>query len=89
MALGPNDGGRNSFCTCPRCMALDSARGRKVLLWDFAKGTHGEFEHVSLTDRTVFFWNTVAEQVATARTRTLRHSRVQSVAMTPTTPINS
>jgi hypothetical protein len=64
VALGPNDGGRPSFCTCPKCEALDSPKGRKVLLWDFSKGAHREFEHVSLTDRTVYFWNAIAEQVA-------------------------
>src|SRR5262249_29972273 len=28
VALGPNDGGRLSFCTCPKCEALDAAKGR-------------------------------------------------------------
>ncbi len=62
--LGPNDGGRTTFCTCPKCEALDSAKGRKVLLWDFSKDTRRDFEHVSLTDRMVYFWNAIAEQVA-------------------------
>jgi hypothetical protein len=66
VALGPNDGGLASFCTCPRCEALDSPRGRKVMLWDFSKGTRRDFEHVSLTDRMVYFWNAVAEKVAKA-----------------------
>lgn len=64
VALGPNDGGRTSFCTCPKCEALDSPKGRKVLLWDFTKSSQRDFEHVSLTDRMVFFWNAIAEQVA-------------------------
>jgi hypothetical protein len=64
VALGPNDGGRTSFCTCPKCEALDSPKGRKIMLWDFTKGKQREFEHVSLTDRTVFFWNAIAEKVA-------------------------
>jgi len=64
VALGPNDGGRPSFCTCPKCEGLDSPKGRKVMLWDFSKGKQREFEHVSLTDRTVFFWNAIAEKVA-------------------------
>jgi hypothetical protein len=64
VALGPNDGGRPSFCTCPKCEALDDPRGRKVLLWDFSKGARRDFEHVSLTDRVVYFWNAVAERVA-------------------------
>ncbi len=66
VALGPNDGGRSSFCTCAKCEALDSPRGRKVLLWDFSKGTRRDFEHVSLTDRMVYFWNAIAERVAKA-----------------------
>src|SRR5262245_58476599 len=64
VAVGPNDGGRSSFCTCPKCEALDSPKGRKVLLWDFTKGTQRDKEHVSLTDRMVYFWNGIAEQVA-------------------------
>jgi hypothetical protein len=64
VALGPNDGGRTAFCTCPKCAALDSPRGRKVLLWDFSKGSRRDIEHVSLTDRMVYFWNAIAERVA-------------------------
>ncbi len=64
VSIAPNDGGRPSFCTCPRCEALDCARGPKVLLWDFTKGDRRDFEHVSLTDRMVSFWNAIAEQVA-------------------------
>jgi hypothetical protein len=66
VSIAPNDGGRPSFCTCPRCEALDSAKGRKVLLWDFSKGDRRDFEHVSLTDRMAYFWNAVAERVAKA-----------------------
>jgi len=64
VSVGPNDGGRASFCTCPKCEALDSPRGRKVMLWDFTRGSLREFDHVSLTDRMVYFWNGIAEQVA-------------------------
>jgi len=64
VSIAPNDGGRPGFCTCPRCEALDAAKGRKVLLWDFSKGNRRDFEHVSLTDRMVAFWNAVAEKVA-------------------------
>jgi hypothetical protein len=63
VSIAPNDGGRPSFCTCPKCEALDSAKGRKVQLWDFSKGARRDFEHVSLTDRMVSFWNAIAEQV--------------------------
>lgn len=64
VGIGPNDGGRPAFCSCPKCEALDAAKGRKVMLWDFNKGTRRDFEHVSLTDRMVFFWNAIAERVA-------------------------
>ncbi len=64
VSIGPNDGGRAAFCTCPKCEALDAAKGRKVLLWDFSKGTRRDFEHVSMTDRMVSFWNAIAEKVA-------------------------
>jgi hypothetical protein len=63
VSIAPNDGGRPAFCTCPKCQALDSAKGRKVLLWDFSKGSRRDFEHVSLTDRMVYFWNAIAERV--------------------------
>ena len=66
VSIAPNDGGRPTFCACPKCEALDSAKGRKVLLWDFSKGTRRDFEHVSLTDRMVSFWNAIAEKVAKA-----------------------
>ena len=66
VSVGPNDGGRTTFCTCPKCEALDAAKGRKVQLWDFSKGARRDFEHVSLTDRMVFFWNAIAEKVAKA-----------------------
>lgn len=64
VSIAPNDGGRPTFCTCAKCEALDSAKGRKVLLWDFSKGDRRDFEHVSLTDRMVYFWNAIAEKVA-------------------------
>jgi hypothetical protein len=63
VALGPNDGGRTTFCTCPKCEALDSPKGRKIMLWDLTGKERRDFEHVSLTDRMVYFWNAIAEQV--------------------------
>ena len=63
VSLCPNDGGRSTFCTCPQCEALDAPSGRKVSLWDFTGKTRREFEHVALTDRMVYFWNAIAEQV--------------------------
>lgn len=66
VSIAPNDGGRTTFCTCPKCEALDSPKGRKVMLWDFTKKDRRDFEHVALTDRMVWFWNAVAERVAKA-----------------------
>ncbi len=66
VSVGPNDGGRSSFCICPRCEALDDPRGREVKLWDFTGKVRRDFAHVALTDRMVFFWNGIAEQVTKA-----------------------
>ena len=63
VSLSPSDGGRATFCTCPKCEALDAPNGRKITLWDMTGKERRDFEHVSLTDRMVFFWNGIAEQV--------------------------
>jgi hypothetical protein len=63
VSLSPNDGGGNTFCTCPKCEALDAPNGPKVKLLDNTGRARREFEHVSLTDRMVSFWNAIAEQV--------------------------
>src|SRR3954468_23002737 len=34
------------------------------MLWDFTGPNRRDFEHVSLTDRMVYFWNAIAERVA-------------------------
>jgi hypothetical protein len=83
VSLGPNDGGRTSFCTCPRCEALDDPRGRKVLLWDFTGKTRRDFEHVALTDRMVYFWNAIAEQVAKVHPKKLLIVDAYSVYAAP------
>lgn len=63
VSLSPNDGGANTFCTCPKCEALDAPQGSKVTLLDNTGARRREFEHVSLTDRMLYFWNAIAEQV--------------------------
>jgi hypothetical protein len=83
VSIAPNDGGRTTFCTCPKCEALDSPGGRKVLLWDFTGKERREFEHVSLTDRMVSFWNAIAEQVARAHPDKLLVVDAYSVYSTP------
>jgi len=67
VSIGPNDGGRSTFCTCPECENLDAPEGRKITLWDFTGKTQRDFEHVSLTDRYVHFWNGIAEIVVRER----------------------
>lgn len=63
VSLSPNDGGRSTFCTCPKCEALDAPGARQVTLWDMTGKERRSFEHVALTDRMVYFWNAIAEQV--------------------------
>lgn len=63
VSLCPNDGGRSTFCTCPKCEALDAPGARKVQLWDMTGKERRSFEHVALTDRMVYFWNAIAEEV--------------------------
>lgn len=67
VSIAPNDGGQASFCSCPRCEALDSPDGPEVALSDYSGWKKREYRHVALTDRMVYFWNAVAEKVATAR----------------------
>ncbi len=63
VSIGPNDGGLATFCTCPACEKLDPPDSPKVTLWDFSSGARRNFEHASLTDRMVYFWNAIAEIV--------------------------
>lgn len=63
VSVGPNDGGSATFCTCPKCEALDNPNGRKIQLWDFTGKQRRYFDHVSLTDRMIAFWNGIAERV--------------------------
>lgn len=56
VSIGSSDGGATHFCSCAKCEALDAPEGRKVKL--------GGKDHASLTDRMVYFWNAIAEQVA-------------------------
>jgi hypothetical protein len=83
VSLGPNDGGRATFCTCPKCEALDDPRARKVRLLDFTGGRRREFEHVALTDRMVSFWNAIAEQVARVHPKRLLVVDAYSAYATP------
>lgn len=67
VSICPNDGGRLTFCMCDHCKKLDPPEGRKVQLqFDDASGPRVQrkyFEYVSLTDRMVWFYNAIAEEV--------------------------
>ncbi|HOJ12634.1 MAG TPA: DUF4838 domain-containing protein [Clostridiales bacterium] len=63
VSLSPNDGSVNTFCMCDQCKALDPNNARKVMLWDNSTGNRVEFEYASLTDRIVYFWNAIVEEV--------------------------
>ena len=71
VAIGPNDGGTTSFCTCPECEAMDAPSDRRITLIDFSPGANRrQFEHVPLTDRYVQFWNRIAERVTAEHANT-------------------
>ncbi|MBK8035704.1 MAG: DUF4838 domain-containing protein [Verrucomicrobiaceae bacterium] len=65
-SISPNDGGKNKFCMCEGCRALDPAEAPKILgdsqLIDPA--TKQPFaEYPSLSDRTFTFFNEIATRV--------------------------
>ncbi|MBM4078177.1 MAG: DUF4838 domain-containing protein, partial [Planctomycetes bacterium] len=71
VSVGPNDGGHATFCVCHDCKKLDPPEARKITLWDLTSVPRRDFEYVSLTDRTVFFWNGIAERVTKAHPNAL------------------
>jgi hypothetical protein len=83
VSLCPNDGGRSTFCTCPKCEALDAPGARKVMLWDMTGKERRSFEHPALTDRMVYFWNAIAEQVGKVHPDKLFTVEAYSVYATP------
>jgi hypothetical protein len=83
VSLCPNDGGRSTFCTCPKCEALDAPNAPKIQLWDFTGKERRSFEHVALTDRMVYFWNAIAEQVTKVHPDKLFTVDAYSVYATP------
>ncbi len=65
-SLSPNDGGRNKFCMCAACRALDPADAPKVfgdsqLIDPVTKLPFSE--HPSLSDRVFTFYNEIAKRV--------------------------
>ena len=67
VSICPNDGSSGAtFCTCPKCEALDAPTDQRVKLWSRSGKAMNYFDHVPLTDRMVYFWNGIAEKVAQA-----------------------
>lgn len=72
VSLDSNDGGsRTSFCLCEACEALDHPAGEIIQIHTYVapdrpggSRVRKIVDHVSLTDRMVYYWNSVAEQVA-------------------------
>jgi len=66
VSLDPNDGGPASWCMCDACRALDPPEGARIELQVLdgpGSDKRKTIEYVSLTDRMVFYWNSVAERV--------------------------
>lgn len=70
VSLDPNDGGgETGWCQCEECKALDPADAPRVEILVYPTNerraaNRQRVEHASLTDRKVFYWNSVAERVA-------------------------
>ncbi|HRU04932.1 MAG TPA: DUF4838 domain-containing protein [Candidatus Brocadiia bacterium] len=72
VSLDSNDGGGNTgWCLCDKCRALDAPNGPKITMTTFGARVspdkparkREQIECVSLTDRLVFYWNSIAERV--------------------------
>jgi hypothetical protein len=87
VSVAPNDGGRLTFCMCPRCKQLDAPDGRPIRLqWDDASGSRIErkyFDYVSLTDRMAWFYNQIAERVTREYPEALLVADAYSVYASP------
>lgn len=71
VSIAPNDGGHTTYCSCPKCEALDAPNSPEVTLSDYSGWKKREYKHPALTDRMVHFWNAVAEKVSVAHPRKL------------------
>lgn len=83
VSIDPNDGGVTTFCVCPVCKKLDPPEGRPIRLWDFTGKERKIVDYVSLTDRMVYFWNGIAEQVVKKYPDALLTVRAYSVYSAP------
>lgn len=88
VSIDPNDGGYNVFCTCEECKKLDPPGAEQVTLtWtdrvDKDKKTYTYQRAASLTDRMVYFWNGIAEQVVARHPDALLTVRAYSAYVNP------
>jgi hypothetical protein len=67
VSLDPNDGGsRTGWCLCENCRALDPPHAPKIQLTTYPTADRRErrpVEHPALTDRLVWYWNSIAARV--------------------------
>ena len=66
VSLDPNDGGPMGFCMCDQCKALDPTNGPpiKINLFKYSEEKPlTRIDYVSLSDRMVYYWNSIAERV--------------------------
>lgn len=69
VSLDPNDGGGSvGWCQCESCKALDPEDAPKTTLLIFPTtenrtSNRERIEHPSLSDRLVYYWNSIAERV--------------------------
>ena len=61
-SVSPGDGHSRGNCMCDGCVALDPADGPPVTL-ESGSPRREEFDHVSLTDRHVNWWNRIADRI--------------------------
>ncbi len=65
--VGPNDGGKTSFCMCNQCRALDhpNAAKRHMAFHERVQGkiVRTPYEYKALSDRYVWFYNQIAREV--------------------------
>ncbi len=83
VSIDPNDGGGTTFCMCPECKKLDPPEGVPIRLTDNTGKERAYFPYVSLTDRMVYFWNSIAERVVQKHPNALLTVRAYSAYVTP------
>jgi hypothetical protein len=83
VSIDPNDGGGTTFCMCPECKKLDPPEGVPIRLADNTGSERKIFTYVSLTDRMVYFWNSIAQRVVQKHPDALLTVRAYSAYVAP------